>query len=193
MTETTVGTVGKIPDGVVGRFKWAWAERRNEMVLTGLRWAMAIEWLNSGYGKMTNPKYLSGFAATNANFAKNTSFGWYKDFLNGTVIPNATFWANLTMWGEVLVATALLLGLLTNVGLVGGFVLNLNFWLAAGYSGGSTFGVNVMMGSMAIAMLFSRGATWFTLDRWLAEHPLRGIASKHPSLARVFIGRKVGT
>ncbi len=191
MTETAVGTVGAMPHGAFGRFKWAFAERRNEVVMTGMRWAIAIEWLNSGIGKMNNPKYLPGFAATNASFAKTNSFGWYRDFLTGTVIPNATFWGTLTMYGEVLVGFALLLGLMTNVGFVGGFLLNLNFWLAANQTGASTFGVNYIMAGMTVALLLSKGGTWFSLDRWLAEHPLRGVASKHPRLTRVFIGRKV--
>ena len=191
MTENAVGTVGARAPGALGRIKWAFAERRNEVMMTGLRWAIALEWMNSAWGKMNNPRFVSGFAATNANFAKNTQFGWYKDFLTGTVIPNSSTWAYLTMYGEMLVGVALLLGLLTNLGLVGSLFFNLNFYLAAGYSGGSTAGVNLMMLSMGGALLFSRGATWFTLDRWLAEHPMRGLASKHPRLTRVFIGRKV--
>ena len=34
-------------------------------MFTALRVWIALEWLNSGIGKLLNPKYVGGFAATN--------------------------------------------------------------------------------------------------------------------------------
>jgi thiosulfate dehydrogenase (quinone) large subunit len=191
MSETTVGMGGAKAHRALGRVKWAWGERRNELMFTALRVWIALEWLSSGTGKLMNPKYVSGFAATNANFAKGSSFSWYRDFLTGTVIPNHDFFAYFTMYGEIFAGVALLLGLLTNAGAIAAFLLNLNFWLAAGYSGGSTFGVNFVMGGAAIVLLLAPGSKWLSVDRWLAERPLKALAVKHPRLTGMMIGRKV--
>jgi thiosulfate dehydrogenase [quinone] large subunit len=191
MSETTVGLGGAKTRRALGRVKWAWGERRNELMFTALRVWIALEWLNSGVGKFTNPKYVSGFAATNQNFAKNTSFSWYRDFLTGTVIPNHDFFAYFTMYGEIFAGVALLLGLLTNAGAIASFLLNLNFWFAASYLGGATFGVNFVMAGAAIVLLLAPGSKWLSVDRWLAEHPFKGLAAKHPKLARVMVGETV--
>jgi thiosulfate dehydrogenase [quinone] large subunit len=177
--------------GALSRFRWAWGERRNEMAMTGLRWTVALLWINSAWGKLSNANFAASFKSTNTGFAAKTPFGFYKDFLNGFVLPNADWFAWFLAYGEMLVGVALLLGLLTHVGAVAGLFMNVNFWLASGYAGGSTGSVNVLMGVVAVLVLVSPGAKWFTLDRWLAERPLKRLAARHPKVARVMIGRSV--
>lgn len=191
MTETTVGMAGAKARGAFSRIKWAWAERRNELTMTGLRLTVALLWIHSAWGKITNANFASSFRATNTSFASKTPFGFYKDFLNGFVIPNADWFAWFLAYGELLVGVALLLGILTNVGALTGFFMNLNFWLAAGYAGGSTGSVNIAMGAAAVMFLLSPGAKWLSLDRWLAERPLKGLAAKHPRLTKAMLGRRV--
>lgn len=175
--------------GVRGRIRWAWGNRRDQIGMTGLRVAVALLWLNSFWGKFMNPNFVSGFAATNTRFASQTHFGWYKDFLTGTVIPNADAFAYLTMYGELLVGVALLLGLLTHVGAVAGILLNFNFWLAAGQSG-STFSLNILMAVAAAIFIVSPAAKWMSVDRYLAEYKLKRLALRFPRLTRVFLGKR---
>ena len=188
--ETATAMEGAKAPGVLGRVRWAWGNRRDHLGMTSLRVLVGVLWLNSFWGKFTNPNFVGGFAATNTRFAGQTDFVWYKDFLTGTVVPNAEFFAYLTMYGELLVAVALIFGLLTHVGAVAALLMNLNFWLAAGQSG-STFAVNILMGAAAVVFIFSPAAKWLSVDRYLAERPLRRLALRFPRLTRVFLGRRV--
>jgi thiosulfate dehydrogenase [quinone] large subunit len=190
MTETVTSDVGAKTGGKFALAKKVWGTQRDPLTWSALRVVVGALWLNSFWGKFTNPTYVTGFAATNRGFAAKTSFGFYKDFLNGVVIPNADFWANLTMYGELLVGIALVLGLLTNVGALAGFVLNLNFWLAAGQTG-STFAVNIVMGAAALAFLVSAGAKYLSVDRFVAERLFANIAARHPRLTQAMLQRKI--
>src|SRR5258706_13384853 len=177
--------------GALARVKWAWGERRNELAITGLRMTVALIFINSAWGKLTNPNIVASFRATNNTFAGKSSFGFYGDFLRGFVIPNPDWFAYLVAYAEMFAGVALLLGLLTNAGAVAAFLLNLNFWMAASNTGASTAGINIAMGAVAMMVLLAPGAKWLSVDRWLAEHPLKGLAAKHPKLTRMMIGRKV--
>jgi thiosulfate dehydrogenase [quinone] large subunit len=185
MEETPV-----VKAGAMARLKWAWGERRNEMAMTGLRWTIGLLWINSALGKLSNANFAASFKSTNTGFASKTPFGWYGDFLKGFVIPNADWFGWFLAYGELFVGIAFVLGLLTHVGAVAGFFMNVNFWLASGYAGGSTGSVNILMATVAVLVLVSPGAKWFTLDRWLAQRPLKGLASRHPRLAAMMVGRK---
>jgi len=174
--------------GVLALLRRVWETKRDQLTWTALRVTVGLLWLNSFWGKFTNPAYVSGFAATNRGFAAKTSFGFYRDFLNSVVIPNADFWANLTMYGELLVGVALVLGLLTNVGAVAGFFLNLNFWMAAGQTG-STFSVNIVMGTAGLLFALSPGAKWLSVDRLVAERLFPKVAQRHAKLVKAFLQR----
>jgi thiosulfate dehydrogenase [quinone] large subunit len=178
--------------GALSRVKWAWGERRNELALTGVRMTVALIFINSAWGKLTNPNIVASFKGTNATFAGKTSFGFYKDFLTGFVGPNADWFAYFVAYGEMFAGIALLLGLLTNAGAIAAFLLNLNFWMAASNTSASTAGINIAMGAVAMMVLLAPAAKWLSVDRWLAEHPLKGLAARHPKLTSMMIGRKVG-
>lgn len=178
--------------GALARVKWAWGERRNEMSITGLRWVVGLLWINSALGKLAVANYgATAFKATNTGFAAKTPFGWYADFLKGFVIPNANWFGYFVAYGELFVGIALVVGVLTHIGAISGFFLNLNFWLASGYAGGSGGSVNIAMATVAVLVLVSPAATWFSVDRWLAERPLKRLAAKFPRVTRIMIGRNV--
>jgi len=71
-----------------------------------------------------HPKRVTEFAAGNP-------IGWYKDFLEQTVLPNAAFFATLQVWGEVAVGIGLTLGFLTRLTALVGLYLATNFGLAS--------------------------------------------------------------
>jgi thiosulfate dehydrogenase [quinone] large subunit len=190
MSEATVENSGAKAGGKLALVRQVWGTKRDQLTWTAMRVAVGLLWINSFWGKFTNPAYVSGFAATNKGFAAKTSFGFYKDFLNGVVIPNADFWAFFTMYGELLVGIALVLGLLTNVGAIGGFFLNLNFWMAAGQTG-STFAVNIVMGVAAVLFVLSPGAKYLSVDRLVAERLFRRVALRHPKLVKAFLQRPI--
>ena len=188
MTEEAAKMDGARAVGKLALVKQVWGTKRDQLAITAVRVTVGLLFVNSAIGKLTSPTFISGFAATNRGFAAKTSFGWYADFLNGVVIPNATFWANLTMYGELLVGLALIFGLATNLGAVAAIFLNTNFWLAAGQTG-STFAVNILMAVAAAAFLVSPASKYLSVDRFLAERMFRKIANKHPRLVRAFLQR----
>lgn len=117
-------------------------------------------WLRSSIGKITGGKFVAALAPTLGKFASNNPNSWYSDFLKGTVIPNATFFGSLIMWGEFLSSVSIILGslyLLLNkkenkiveylflVGLIGGIFLNINFYFASGWMSPSTESLNLLM------------------------------------------------
>ncbi|MCL5411746.1 MAG: hypothetical protein M1150_03330 [Patescibacteria group bacterium] len=138
-----------------GRINFDW--------LVLIQMVIGYEWLQSGWEKIHSGTFASTIGKTLAAFtaAKNPN-GWYVDFLKSSAIPNKELFANLTMYGELLVGIALLGGglllLFTSLGgyarayfwvllaaLVGGALMNLNFYFAAGWTSPSTSSVNVIM------------------------------------------------
>lgn len=132
-----------------------------------VQWVIALQWLMSGWGKFTSTEFMDGFVKTVTVFAAKTPFGFYADFLKGTVLPNAELFANLVRTGELLVGVALAAfgiyyltqkkldyayRLLLVVALFAGVLLNLNFYLAAGWSSPSTAGINVLMGLIQVIL-----------------------------------------
>lgn len=116
-------------------------------------------WAKSGYGKFVSGNFADNLGKTLTAFASKNPYPWYKDFLNNIAIPNSQLFGNLTLYGEMLSAVALiggsiylltkgvnklvLLGLMT--ALLGGMFLNLIFWFAAGWTSPATDSVNLLM------------------------------------------------
>lgn len=126
-----------------------------------IQWVLALEWLLSGWGKFTKPDFMAGIGKTLSTFAGKTTVGWYGGFLDNVVVPNASLFGNLVRCGEILVSLTLIIGGILAVrsdklhplaswalviALYGAAFMNLNFYLAAGWSSPSTAGVNMVMG-----------------------------------------------
>lgn len=121
---------------------------------------VGLVWLRSGIGKITGGKFVQSLGETLTKFASNNPHAWYKDILKQLAIPNTTVFGNVIMWGELLVSLLILTttvyfllkpegskaaAMLLMLGLVGGALLNLNFWLAAGWMSPSTDTLNLLM------------------------------------------------
>lgn len=116
-------------------------------------------WLRSSMGKITGGKFVATLAPTLNKFSSDNPNVSYKDFLEHTIIPNSTVFGNLIMWGEFLIAIAITFSCLHLLlkkdkkiiqkilfsGLIGGALLNLNFWLASGWTSPSTDSLNLLM------------------------------------------------
>ena len=101
--------------------------------LTFWRVYVGLVWFEYGSSKFEpdwakpNGEFLSAIKA----YASGTH-GPPHDFVVGFVIPHQQIFAHLIAYGEVLVGTSLILGLLTKVGAVGGMFLSLNYLFATG-------------------------------------------------------------
>lgn len=132
-----------------------------------IQWVIAYEWLSSGLGKFIKPDFMKTIGKTLGAFAAKTHFKFYGNFLHSTGVPNAQLFGNLVRYSEIFIGLGLAVGgylvltrrslsfwwqLILVVSLFGGALLNLNFYFAAGWSGPSTEGVNLVMGLVQLIL-----------------------------------------
>src|ERR1700722_2889863 len=107
--------------------------QRNDRILAGLRMYLGLFWLIYGTSKL-NTFWLTAngqFRDTVQDMYAHTS-GPYHAFVQTIVLPNVLLFSYLIAIGETLCGIALLLGLFTRAGAIGGMFLTLNYWLADG-------------------------------------------------------------
>jgi len=132
-----------------------------------VQWVLAFEWLHSGWGKWSDPAFITNIGKTLTAFAAKNPSPWYTNFLNNTALPHAETFGNAIRTGELSVGIVLaLMGLLLLakkrlapagvwimiIALFAAALMNLNFYLAAGWTSPSTSGINVVMGLIHIVL-----------------------------------------
>jgi uncharacterized membrane protein YphA (DoxX/SURF4 family) len=96
-----------------------------------------------------------------AEFASGNPIGWYKDFLEQTVLSNAALFATLQVWGEVAVGIGLTLGFLTRLTALVGLYLAVNFGLASQWMSFGQQGFHLLLvTSMVIFIGAGAGRAW---------------------------------
>jgi len=140
--------------------------------LIGIQALFAYEWLSAGYEKVIGPEFVAGLQGTLVKFASGNPFPWYKAYLTGFASEHATALGDLVQWGEVAVGFGLAVGLvwflnakddaqargslwLMSAALIGGMLMSLNFYLAAGWTSPSTHGLNLLMFWVQACLAFS--------------------------------------
>ena len=148
--------------------RWAW-------IWIPLRLYAGWQWLSAGWNKLGNPVWtgddagvaVTGFvqgALQKTSGAHPDVQGWYAWFLENLVLPNAAFWSQLVVWGEILVGVALLLGVFVGLAAFFGGFMNMNYLLSG------TVSTNPMLLAVAILLILAwKTAGWWGLDRWLLE------------------------
>lgn len=126
---------------------------------------VGFEWVKAGWEKVSDPNFIGGLERTIGVFASKNPTGWYKDFLTGTVSPNATLFGWLVAYGEFIAGVVLLIAAASYLfygsgadvvsrfvvpigavtALTGGAFLSANFWFAAGWLSVSTDSLNAVM------------------------------------------------
>lgn len=151
------------------RFAWFWL-----IVRVYVGW----EWLSAGLGKLGSPAWtgassgaaITGFvngALQRAGGEHPDVPGWYAAFLENLVLPNASLFAHIVTYGEILVGIGLIVGALTGIAAFFGSIMNVNFLLAG------TVSMNPILFILATWLVLAwRVAGWWGLDRWLL--PLLG-------------------
>ena len=139
---------------------------------------LGYQWITSGYGKLTNPGWMSGGEALKGflNFSIQKAieapshppiaYSWYQAFLQSIVDSGAYTWmAKLVAFGEFLVGVALILGLFTAVAAFFGGFMVWNFALAG------TAGVAPMFLLLSALLVAAwRIAGLWGLDRFRFEY-----------------------
>jgi thiosulfate dehydrogenase [quinone] large subunit len=96
-----------------------------------LRVYTGVFFLYYGFGKLRRENFADGLAGfVNSNL--ESSFGFFRPFLENVVLPNAGVFAFLVAWGELLIGLALIFGLATRYAAISGAVLVSVFWFAKG-------------------------------------------------------------
>ncbi|OGG63256.1 DoxX family protein [Candidatus Kaiserbacteria bacterium RIFCSPHIGHO2_02_FULL_59_21] len=130
-------------------------------------------WLEAGWGKFNNPKWIGddagaamlGFverALAKTEGAHPDVQWWYAWFLQHAVQPYPEAWAYAITFGEILVGAALIAGLLVGISAFFGLFMNANFLLAG------TLSSNPIMAALAIALMLAwRVAGYWGADRYV--------------------------
>ena len=119
-----------------------------------------------------SPRFLAFHPKRIAEFAAGNPLGWYKDFLEGTVLPNSRVFATLQTFGEAAVGLGLILGLLTGLGALVGLFLSLNYGLASQWMTFGQQGFHVLLVTSMIVFLAARAGRTWGIDAWLLRRRL---------------------
>ncbi len=84
-----------------------------------------------GIGKISRGNFQQGLEGF-LNSRLESSFGFYRPFIESVVLPNKALFAALVAWGELAVGIAMIAGLATRYAAVAGALLVANFWFAKG-------------------------------------------------------------
>jgi len=107
---------------------------KSNAFLLPLRLFIGLGWLRAGAEKLIDPAWLSGDKLVdflNIQLAIDAVyFPFYETLILQLFEPNALLLSWIVLIGELLVGIAILTGTLTNLALLGGLFMNLNFVLA---------------------------------------------------------------
>jgi uncharacterized membrane protein YphA (DoxX/SURF4 family) len=115
-----------------------------------------------------------------AKQASENPLAFYKQFLEGTVLPHGNVFAQLTAWGETVAGLGLTLGLLTGVASLVGLVLVINYGLATQWMSPGQQGFHLVLSFLMLAFFFARAGRTWGLDGWLARRKPRSLLSRRP-------------
>lgn len=102
-----------------------------------------------------------------ARYAEGNPLGFFREFLQETVIPHGPLFAQLTAFGEVAVGLGLTFGFVTTLAAGIGLVLVVNYGLATQWMTPNQQGFHVLLAACMIAFLASRAGRYWGLDGWL--------------------------
>jgi thiosulfate dehydrogenase [quinone] large subunit len=158
-----------IPENPVSRFLFS--STRAGLIWLVIRLYLGYSWITAGWKKVNSEAWtgdkagtaLEGFvkgALAKAADGKDVT-GWYANFLEHFVLPNAKVFAYMVAFGEVLVGLGLIFGLLTGIAAFFGAIMNVSFLFAG------TLSTNPLLFILATWLVLAwKNAGWYGLDRW---------------------------
>lgn len=157
--------------------RWLLSEPWAGLLWFPLRVWLGWQWLGSGLGKASNPKWMETGEAllgfwTNAVVIPEAgrppiAFGWYRTFIQTLLEAQAWPWfSKLVVIGELAVGAALILGAFTGIAAFLGVFMNWNFMMAGSASVNPVFFVISVGLILAWKVSGFIGADYFLLP-WL--------------------------
>ena len=101
--------------------------------------------------------------------AVGNPIGFYKDFLEQTVLTHSSLFAHLTAWGETVAGLGLTLGLFTGLASLVGLSLVINYGLATQWMSSGQQGFHLLLFTLMLAFFFSRAGRRWGLDGVIAK------------------------
>jgi uncharacterized membrane protein YphA (DoxX/SURF4 family) len=142
-----------------------------------LRIVVGVWFLKAVYTKLTiawvagtipyptvSPRFLGFHPRRVAEFAAGNPVGWYKDFLEGAVMPHTKLFASLQAYGEVAVGLGLVLGLFTGLTALVGLFLAANYGLATQWMSFGQQGFHLVLTTSMLIFLCARAGRAWGLD-----------------------------
>lgn len=129
---------------------------------------------------VVSERWLAVMPKIVARQASENPIGFYKQFLEGTVLPNSNLFAQLTAWGETVTGLGLTLGLLTGLASLVGLVLVLNYGLATQWMSPGQQGFHLVLFFLMLAFFFARAGRTWGLDGWIARRKPGWFLSRRP-------------
>ena len=115
-----------------------------------------------------------------ARQASENPLVFYKQFLEHTVLPNSSTFAQLTAWGETVAGVGLTLGLLTGAASVVGLVLVVNYGLATQWMSPGQQGFHLVLFFLMLAFFFARAGRRWGVDGWWARRRPGSVLARRP-------------
>ena len=115
-----------------------------------------------------------------ARQASDNPLTFYKQFLEGTVLPYSSIFAQLTAWGETVVGLGLTLGLLTGLASLVGLFLVANYGMATQWMSPGQQGFHLVLFFLMLAFFFARAGRIWGLDGWFARRRPNSFLSRRP-------------
>lgn len=114
-----------------------------------------------------SPRFLAFHPKRVSEFAAGNPLGWYREFLEGTVLPHSGLFATLQAFGEAAVGLGLVLGLLTGLAALVGLFLSLNYGLASQWMSFGQQGFHVLLVTAMVILLGARAGREWGIDGWI--------------------------
>ena len=126
---------------------------------------LAIAWIADVIPYPTvSPRFLGVHPKLVGQFAAGNPITWYKEFLEGTVLPNAALFATLQAFGEAVVGIGLVLGLFTGLTAFIGLLLSISFGLANQWMSFGQQGFHLLLVTSMVIFLGARAGRAWGLD-----------------------------
>ena len=129
---------------------------------------------------MVSGRWLEVMPKIVARQASENPILFYKQFLETTVLPNSSMFAQMTAWGETAVGIGLTLGLLTGVASIVGLVLVVNYGLATQWMSPGQQGFHLVLFFLMVAFFFARAGRTWGIDAKLARWKPRSLLTRRP-------------
>jgi uncharacterized membrane protein YphA (DoxX/SURF4 family) len=129
---------------------------------------------------VVSERWLSVMPKIVTRQASENPLVFYKQFLEGTVLPNSNLFAQLTAWGETVAGIGLTLGLLTGLASLVGLILVANYGLATQWMSPGQQGFHLVLFFLTLAFFFARAGRTWGVDGWLARRKPGWFLTRRP-------------